>query len=297
MSERPGPQEIILAAMGQHHPVAAFVGYSGGNDSLRTTHWAMTNIRNCQVMHINTGIGIERTRVHVRAVCKHYGWPLNEIRAKEDCGQDYDELVRSFGFPGPPGHMMMYAQLKERAIRVLVRRAKVGHKRTAKVMIISGVHHADSQRRMAYAGQGGYNCVGAQLWVNPFYWSSKAERDAYIVEHNLPVNPVTRELGMSGECGCGAFAQPGELARWRACDPESERASIASQPKRGRPAFSGRGKVRRRVAGRSRRLKYRGRCRCAATVAINPQSCKLNWRNDDDVFDFSSVGVRLLRAV
>jgi 3'-phosphoadenosine 5'-phosphosulfate sulfotransferase (PAPS reductase)/FAD synthetase len=215
---KPGPDEIVSSAIEQHKPVAIYVGYSGGNDSLRVTHWAMTHVPGCRVMHINTGIGIERTRLHVRAVCKQMTWPLDELRAFEDCGQDYESLCRAHGFPGPDGHNMMYARLKERCVRLLLRRAKKGHHSRSKVMLISGLQHDDSKRRMRYAGRE-INTVGSQLWVNPFYWSSKAERDAYISKHNLPINPVTKELGMSGECGCGAFAQKGELERWRKVDP------------------------------------------------------------------------------
>lgn len=226
---RPGPHEIVAQAMERYKPIAVFVGYSGGNDSLRVTHWAMNHIPGCEVMHINTGIGIERTRQHVRAVCTLYSWPLHEIRAKEDCGQDYDALVRRHGFPGPDGHSKMYSQLKERCVRLLMKRAKVGHPRNAKVLFISGAQHADSKRRMIYAGRE-VNKRDAQIWASPFYWSSKAERDAYIAEHKLPINPVTQQLGMSGECGCGAFAQPGELAKWRACDPAfGERIDRLSQ--------------------------------------------------------------------
>ncbi len=226
---KPGPREIVDRALQEHYPVAVYVGYSGGNDSLRVTHWAMTHIKGCRVMHINTGIGIERTRIHVRETCAKFGWPLDEVRAKEDCGQDYDALCLAHGFPGPDGHQMMYARLKERCVRLLLRRAKFGKPRRSKVMLVSGLQHADSKRRMQYAGRE-INHVGSQLWVNPFYWSSKAERDAYIAEHNLPINPVTRELGMSGECGCGAFAQKGELERWRACDPSfGERIDRLSQ--------------------------------------------------------------------
>lgn len=214
---RPTADEIIEKAM-RYKLAAIYVGYSGGNDSLRVTHWAMSNIPGCEVFHINTGIGCERTRVHVRAVCKDRGWPLHEVRAKEHCGQDYDELVKEQGFPGADHHQKMYDRLKGRAVALLVRRAKFGHSRYANVMLISGVQHDDSRRRMAYAGRE-INKVGSQLWVNPFYWSSKLERDAYIAVHNLPINPVTKELGMSGECGCGAFAQKGELARWRRVDP------------------------------------------------------------------------------
>jgi 3'-phosphoadenosine 5'-phosphosulfate sulfotransferase (PAPS reductase)/FAD synthetase len=228
-NDKPGPQEIIETALRVYRPIAVYVGYSGGNDSLRVTHWTMANVPGAEVFHINTGIGCERTRVHVRQVCKDRGWPLHEIRAKEDCGQDYDALCREHGFPGPDGHNMMYARLKERCVRLLLRRAKDGHSRGAKVMLISGLQHDDSKRRMRYAGRE-INSVGSQLWTNPFYWSSKAERDAYIAEHALPINPVTRELGMSGECGCGAFAQPGELARWRAVDPSfGERIDRLSQ--------------------------------------------------------------------
>lgn len=213
----PGPAEILAKALA-FKPVGIWVGFSGGRDSLRVTHWAMNNVPGCRVMHINTGIGIEGTREYVRWMCKDRGWPLDEVRAKEDCGQDYDEICRQYGFPGPDSHQLMYSRLKERCVRVLVRRAKEGHSRNAKVMFLSGVQHADSVRRMAYAGRE-VNTVGSQLWVNPFYWSSKAERDKYIAENGLTINAVTTLLGMSGECGCGAFAQRGELARWRAVDP------------------------------------------------------------------------------
>jgi len=228
VNDKPGPREIVDEAIERYKPVAIYVGYSGGNDSLRVTHWSMTNIPGCEVFHVNTGIGVERTRVHVRETCKRFGWPLNEMRAM-DCGQDYDAICRIYGFPGPDSHTFMYSCLKERAIRALLRKAKKGRPRRSKVMLLSGVQHADSVRRMRYAGRE-INTNGSQLWVNPFYWSSKAERDQYIAKHKLPINPVTRELGMSGECGCGAYAQPGELERWRKVDPSfGERIDRLSQ--------------------------------------------------------------------
>lgn len=212
------PEAIITEAVERYKPVAILVGYSGGNDSSHATHWAMNNIPGCEVFHINTGIGCDRTRQHVRGVCRAFGWPLHEVRAKEDCGMDYDEIVKKHGFPGPNSHAFMYSCLKERPIRLLVKRKKQGHPRTAKVMLISGAHHDDSVRRMRYAGKE-INTVGSQLWVSPFYWTQRADRDAYLAEHVFPINPVTEELGMSGECGCGAFAQKGELPRWRKVDP------------------------------------------------------------------------------
>jgi 3'-phosphoadenosine 5'-phosphosulfate sulfotransferase (PAPS reductase)/FAD synthetase len=212
------PEEIVAEAIERYKPVAIYVGFSGGNDSRAVAHWMMNNVPGCQPFHANTGIGIERTREYVRETCKAYGWTLNEIRALEDCGQDYEALCLKHGFPGPDGHQMMYSRLKERCVRQLVRRAKQGHPRSAKVLIASGIRHDESLIRMGYAGRE-INTVGAQLWINPLYWWTKKTRDAYNETSGMPENPVTKALGMSGECGCGAFAHRGELDRWRAVDP------------------------------------------------------------------------------
>lgn len=212
------PRQIVDAAIEQYKPVAIYVGFSGGNDSRAVVHWMMNNVPGCRPFHINTGIGVEATRVYVRETCKAQGWPLTEIRAKEDCGQDYDENVLKHGFPGPDGHRYMYTLLKERAVYELVKRAKVGHKRNARVLIAAGARFDESIRRMGYGGSE-VRKIRAQVWANPIYWWSKAERDAYNAASGLPENPIAKALGMSGECGCGAFAHPGELERWRAVDP------------------------------------------------------------------------------
>lgn len=212
------PEEIVARAIEMYNPVAIYVGFSGGNDSRAVTHWMMNNIPGCEPFHANTGIGIERTREYVRNVCDVRGWPLHEIRAMEDCGQDYDAIVEKNGFPGPDGHQYMYSLLKERCVRLLVKRAKQGHSRRANVLIASGARHDESVRRMGYAGQE-INKIGSQIWVNPLYWWNKQQRDEYNAANGLPENPVTKQLGMSGECGCGAFAHNGELEKWRAVDP------------------------------------------------------------------------------
>jgi 3'-phosphoadenosine 5'-phosphosulfate sulfotransferase (PAPS reductase)/FAD synthetase len=153
------PQQIINKAISLYKPVAIYAGFSGGRDSIATVHWMMNNVPGTEVVHFNTGIGIERSRVFVRETCASYGWKLHEIRAKEDCGQDYEELVKRFGFPGPDGHGMMYARLKERAVRLLVKRSKKN--RNDKVLIATGIRHDESLRRMQYATRE-VNTVGAQ---------------------------------------------------------------------------------------------------------------------------------------
>lgn len=211
------PSEIIAEAM-THKPVAFRVGFSGGRDSLAVTHWMMNNVPGCEVFHCNTGIGIERTREYVRETCIRQGWKLHEIRAKEDCGQDYEEIVQRYGFPGPDAHSKMYSLLKERPIRKVVKLAQ--SKRGQRVLIATGVRHEESVRRMKYVGREVVR-DGSQVWANAIYWWSAEERDAYNRSHGIPINPVSQTLGMSGECLCGAYAHRGEKALVRLVCPST----------------------------------------------------------------------------
>lgn len=209
------PEEILAEAM-THKPVAIYSAFSGGDTSLVVTHWMMNHVPGCRVFHANTGIGLEPAREFVRETCRKYGWPLDEIRAKEDCGQDYREMVLKHGFPGPAMHHRMYARLKERPVRLLVKRAKKAHR--DKVMISTGIYKEESQIRMGY-GDRNINFVGSQMWANLFYWWPKARFTAYLTEHGIERSPVSKLLGMSGECLCGAHAHSGEKALVRIVDP------------------------------------------------------------------------------
>jgi hypothetical protein len=223
--DRPDKFEIIARALA-HNPVAKFAMLSGGDGSLAATHWAMANVPGCEVLHINTGIGIERTRLFVRETCAREGWKLTEIYAKEDCGQDYDEIVSEHGFPGPASHNLMYRQLKERCVEKVVRDRKT--RRSDKVMLLTGICHDDSQRRSGYGGRE-ITHKGAQMWVNHLYWAGQSWSSRYVREVCIPRNPVSVELGMSGECLCGAFASKGELRIVRRVCPATADRIVALQ--------------------------------------------------------------------
>lgn len=215
--KRPTADEIITAALA-HNPVAALALFSGGDGSLAATHWYMNNVPNCEVAHVDTGIGIPATQEFVIETCRREGWPLTIVRANEDCGMVYEDIVMKHGFPGPYSHRFMYIQLKERAIGKLVRDRKV--RRRDKVMLLTGISHDDSMRRSGYAGAE-ITFNGAQMWVNALYWAGKSWFYHRIKDNNIPRNPVAEELGMSGECLCGAFAGKGELAIVRRVCPRT----------------------------------------------------------------------------
>ena len=64
------------------------------------------------MFHIDTGIGVQITRDFVQETARRFGWKLTTIRSKDDCGMDYDAIVRKHGFPGPYGHQFMYRRLR-----------------------------------------------------------------------------------------------------------------------------------------------------------------------------------------
>lgn len=209
--------ELMDRAIEEHKPVAVYALFSGGHDSLTATHIAAQHPAFKAAVHINTGIGIAETREFVRDTCRDQKWPLIEFRAKEDCGQDYRQLVIEHGFPGPYAHRKMYARLKERAIRKLVRETKTHLK--DRVMLVTGSRSQESKRRMRHVEP--LHREDARVWVAVIHDWSKIACNEYIDSHELKRNRVVDLIHMSGECLCGAFAHPGELKEIECWFPET----------------------------------------------------------------------------
>lgn len=210
--------KYLAKAILEYSPDQVFVGFSGGTDSLICADLTMKYYPDAKIFHANTGIGLTKTRNYVRDICMKRGWDLIEIRAKEDCGQDYEQMVLDYGFPGPAMHRKMYQRLKERCTEELHRRYK--KKRGNKIMLVTGIRHDESQVRAGYANSI-IDKVGGVVWVNAYYWFTKQDKYDYIEENGLWVNPVHKTIGMSGECLCGAYAHKGELDLIRLVEPET----------------------------------------------------------------------------
>lgn len=192
---------------------AMFALFSGGHDSLCATHVAMTSGYATEVVHVNTGIGVEQTREFVRDTCAEHGWPLNELHPPVS----YDDLVIEHGFPGPAGHEFMYRRLKERALAAFARERKAWRGADA-LVYCTGVRRQESARR----GRGQQQEIERApklgwTWRAVILEWSKADCNAYIADNGLRRNVVSDLLHMSGECLCGAFAERGErdeIRRW-----------------------------------------------------------------------------------
>ena len=183
--------------------------FSGGHDSLVSTHKAMQNGAD-RVLHINTGIGVKETREYVEAVCKRHDWPLDVVSSDHD----YEQIVLENQFPGPAVHIIMYSKLKERALR------KVARRHEDKPYFITGVRKHESETRFK-------NVEPEQedsqwIWRANIHDYTQEDVERYIDRHNLERSPVKQLYHHSGECLCGAFGnRTEELTLLEAHFPET----------------------------------------------------------------------------
>lgn len=210
--------ERIDRAVKELKPVAVFGLFSGGHDSFSSTYVASLHPAFTAAVHVNTGIGVEATRDYVRETCERRKWKLYEYKATENTRADgspdpqvYAALVRRFGFPGPHGHGLMYARLKERQLERLERdfRASSRGKNPRRVLYVSGCRSQESDRRMANTDE--VQVRGRTIWVAPIHDWSKLDTSQLLEHANQPRNIVVDLIHKSGECLCGAFAKKGEL--------------------------------------------------------------------------------------
>lgn len=244
----------------RHRAVGVYALFSGGDDSLANTivTTKAKHFRAC--VHLDTGIGIPETRAFVVETCRVQGWPLLVYRAR-DCGQDYDALARTYGFPGPASHFRMFVRLKERPLRAFIRGEK--RHRLDRFVLSTGARSVESARRMGHVAR--VRREGVKVWVNPLHDWRKFECLDLIEASGIPRNPVVEYLHMSGECLCGSFAKPGELeeialwypetaARIRRLEQEVAAAGVAACKWGERPPKTARQSRVKDSAGRVRRV-------------------------------------------
>lgn len=200
--------EVVERAKADHAVYRTFLLLSGGNDSLVLLD-TMASLAD-EIVHIDTGIGIPETNAFAERVARRYDLPYTVLTPPTS----YEELVfgRWRGMPGPGAHRYTYQRLKERCVEALIRSHRT--KRGQRFGLMTGVRRAESRRRMGYGDP--VNRKGGQVWINPLLWWPNEEMTGYRSAQSLPVNEVSANLHMSGECLCGAMADQGEDREERA---------------------------------------------------------------------------------
>jgi 3'-phosphoadenosine 5'-phosphosulfate sulfotransferase (PAPS reductase)/FAD synthetase len=213
--------EIIVEAIEKYNPVKILLLFSGGHDSLTSTHYAASFLKSIgkdfTVYHGNTGIGIKETREFVYSVVKKYGWNFYEGHPPN---KTYEELVKNGGFPGPSLHYLMYSYLKERALRKYVTHTcKSSPRSRENVLLITGIRKSESKIRMGYKEYTRKD--NSRIWCSPIFFWDKEKCETYMKDNELPRNPVKDKICISGECLCGAFAGNEEWAEIKYSFPEA----------------------------------------------------------------------------
>lgn len=234
--------------------------YSGGRDSVNTNHLLRKYMQDRPlfrhffrgIVHVNTGTAVEDTTRHVREAVPAWGMQLHELKPRINyldlvlgkviatTGPNAGKRAVWVGFPGPGGgkvkpHNVMYTKLKDEPLQAF-RRQHVGREGIRrKVMYVGGMRWAESDKRFRTAEE--IDVDGGIVWVSPVVHWTDAHMREYRARYRcekahkhqphrlcgdeaLPVNSVTDNLHMSGDCACGAYAKPDEKEERRFFYPE-----------------------------------------------------------------------------
>lgn len=215
--------KVIDSAVAEYKLDAVFALVSGGDDSLAMSQLAACHPRFAGLIHIDTLTGITDTDAwktgqpesiatrHTIAQAQRNGW---ELIVKTPATR-YEQLIVGNGFPGPAAHRFMYRYLKERPLaQAKIAARKIGGKN---IGFVTGIRKAESVQRMGYVEAAHKD--GQGIWIAPLAdWTTYEMK---MFSHTFEVrNPVSISLGMSGECGCGAYATPDEANVIRYLYPE-----------------------------------------------------------------------------
>lgn len=175
-----------------------WVGFSGGNDSLAVTHYAMSNGLAHGVVYCDTGSGLAENLSYVREVCAKHGWPLVVVPPRY-C---YEFPALRYGFPGPDYHSFWFDYCKGEGWKHLWHQVDGGLK------LITGVWKGESDVRMqSVSGVAQQETGNFRGWyVSPFWDAEDGEIDDYLDTHDLVENPCYDNIGRSGDCYCLAYA-------------------------------------------------------------------------------------------
>lgn len=174
---------------------------SGGQDSAVAAHASM-RFGPCEaLMYLDTGTGLQANVEYIERFADRYNWHLIKWRTPEN----YDELVKRYGMPGPSKHEWFYRYLKERQLSKLVGIA--GNE----VHFWTGVHKLESSNRMQRVVERDEDQSERWIWHAPCANWQPEDFKHYLERFDIPRNPLWRTLGRSGDCYCGAYGNRMEL--------------------------------------------------------------------------------------
>lgn len=198
------PPDVEFSSVDEVPPeMDRWVGFSGGNDSLAVTHYAMSHGLAHGVVYCDTSSGLAENLEYVREVCKRHGWPLLIVPPRY-C---YEFPALRYGFPGPDFHSFWFDYCKGNGWRELWKQVD------GSLKLITGVRRAESDKRVkSVKAEVQYETGNFKGWyISPFWQSEDEEVMDYIDRHGLSSNPCYPKINRSGDCYCLAYAGRDEV--------------------------------------------------------------------------------------
>lgn len=196
------PQRILDNAIREWQPVSLVSLFSGGYDSMITTHLLHrldTHGLAIQVWAIDTQLAADGWHEYVSHVAGQFDWHFRIYDNKKG----YNQFVESVRLKGCPRtrkmHTYVFQKLKERGIDAIHMMNK--SKRSDKTLFVSGMRRAESTYRknadeVARIGKSN------KIFASPIVHLTNEQCDWYRIEHNLPNNPFYNTVKGSGDCQC-----------------------------------------------------------------------------------------------
>lgn len=175
--------------------------FSGGDDSLASTHFIMKNDLADVVLHLATNTGLAENAEYVVETCREFDWPLRV----EPSPMSLAEMAMKYGFPGSAYHNVAYSYLKERQLFAIAKEYD------GKPRFKTGVLKDESDRRAKTIADEEVQEHRSWYWHAPIREWLESFVDDYREAFDLPKNPVAAKIHRSGDCYCGAYAHRDEL--------------------------------------------------------------------------------------
>ncbi|HSW70604.1 MAG TPA: phosphoadenosine phosphosulfate reductase family protein [Gammaproteobacteria bacterium] len=180
--------------------------FSGGKDSAAVVLWLKEKDLLERIISIDTGISTPDWLPFIKKQCNEWGYEPEVYKTPAS----YDQLVKSYGFPGPPLHYIFMNYLKGRAIRAF----KKVH---PNAVLASGVRLDESARRFRNTKEWGY-FENVPTWAPLYNWTTEQVWE-YVTANGYTRSPAYQTLCISGDCLCGAYATSLERSAIKAFYP------------------------------------------------------------------------------
>ena len=209
-------KELAERVKRDYKPYAVIVGLTTGFDSnvalklatmffsvdaaftCDTTIAAPETLRNCEK--------VTKDVYSLKWICR--APPYN---GKAEDKDTYFKVIKQHGFQGKTltAHSLIYRWLKDHTVSRIISSIRQ-NKRNRPIIIISGARKHESVRRMGTSQDISKN--GNNIWVNICNEWTNSEVNAFAEDNGLSKyrSPISKGMGMSGECFCGCFNTKGE---------------------------------------------------------------------------------------